>query len=138
MIDVYLDTSAAMKLITDEVGSAAMQKLIWDEDRRLIASWLLHTELHCAVVRRQEIGRALVDAVLGMTRLAEVHRDDLVAAAGLEGLRTNDAIHLVTAIRLGAQEILTYNSELAAAAARVGIRAVAPGIEATYTTGTSI
>lgn len=128
MADAYLDTSAAMKLVTDEPGSTEMQELIWDENRDLVASWLLHTELHCAADRRGEIGRALVDAVLGMTRLAEVQRADLIAAAGLEGLRTNDAIHLATAVRMGAQEIITYDAELASAAARVGMRVLSPGV----------
>lgn len=127
MVDSYLDTSAAMKLVVDEHGSAEMRQLIWDEERELIASWLLHTELHCAVMRRQEISVALVNAVLGMTRLAEVQRADLITAAGLERLRANDAIHLATAVRLGVDEMITYDAELAAAAVRLGMRVLSPG-----------
>ncbi|WP_404438590.1 type II toxin-antitoxin system VapC family toxin [Microbacterium aerolatum] len=127
MVLAYLDTSAAMKLVIDEAESAAMETLIWDEDRVLASSWLLHTELHCAVARREGLGSALIDAVLGMTRLAEVQRADLIAAAGFERLRTNDAIHLATAVRIEAQEMITYDEELAAAAARVGLHVLSPG-----------
>lgn len=115
-----------MKLIVDEAESAAMESLIWDDERELASSWLLHTELHCAVARRAGEGSALVDAVLGMTRLAELQRVDLVSAGGFERLRTNDAIHLVTAMRLETQEMITYDAELAAAAARVGMRVLSP------------
>ncbi|MCC2030161.1 type II toxin-antitoxin system VapC family toxin [Microbacterium sp. YMB-B2] len=124
----YLDTSAALKLVIDEPESDAMEELIWDEERVVVSSWLLHTELHCAHARREGVGSALIDAVLGMTRLAEVHRADLIAAAGLERLRTNDAIHLATAVRLEAQEMITYDAELAAAASRLGMRVLSPGL----------
>ena len=127
MVDAYLDTSAAVKLVIQESGSDAMEQLVWDETRVLISSWLLHTELHCAVMRREGMSLALVEAVLGMTRLAELHRSDLIAAAGLERLRANDAIHLATAVRLGAEEMITYDAGLAAASERLGMRVVAPG-----------
>lgn len=127
MVAAYLDTSAAVKLVVQEAGSDAMEQLIWDETRVLVSSWLLHTELHCAVVRRDGMSLALVEAVLGMTRLAELQRPDLVAGAGLERLRANDAIHLATAVRLGVDEMITYDAELAAAAARLGLRVVTPG-----------
>ena len=38
----YVDTSAAMKLIVDEPESAALAEAL-GSDRRLVASWLLHT-----------------------------------------------------------------------------------------------
>ena len=51
----YLDTSAAMKLIVDEPQSdALMRELTSREHGDLVASWLLHTELHCAAGRHPE------------------------------------------------------------------------------------
>ena len=53
-------------------------------------------------------------------------RGDLLAAGTHAPLRSNDAIHLATALRIGADEIVTYDDELARAAATAGIRVVAP------------
>lgn len=39
---------------------------------------------------------------------------------------SNDAIHLATALRIGADEIVTYDDELARVAATAGIRVVTP------------
>ena len=52
----YFDTSAAMKLLTAEAESEALREgLARDESRTVVASWLLHTELHCAAGRRPEV-----------------------------------------------------------------------------------
>lgn len=64
----------------------------------------------------------MVDAV----SLVDVTRGDLLAAGTHAPLRTNDAIHLATALRIGADEIVTYDGELARAAASAGIQVVAP------------
>ncbi|MFT4307153.1 MAG: PIN domain-containing protein [Microbacterium sp.] len=42
-------------------------------------------------------------------------------------MRSNDAIHLAVALRIGADEIVTYDRELAGAAAAAGIPVIAPG-----------
>ena len=48
----YLDTSAAMKLVLDEPQSEVLTaELAGWEDRRLVSSSLLHTEVHCAAGR---------------------------------------------------------------------------------------
>ncbi|MFT3714750.1 MAG: PIN domain-containing protein [Gordonia sp. (in: high G+C Gram-positive bacteria)] len=50
-----------------------------------------------------------------------------MSAAGTHApLRSNDAIHLATALRLGVDEMLTYDEELGRAASAAGIRVVAP------------
>jgi predicted nucleic acid-binding protein len=56
----------------------------------------------------------------------DVTRGDLLSAGTYTPLRSNDAIHLATALRLGVDEILTYDEELATAAERAGIRVSAP------------
>ena len=58
--------------------------------------------------------------------LVDVTRGDLLAAGTHAPLRTADAIHLATALRLGIDEIVTYDIELARAAAAAGLRIVAP------------
>ena len=90
----YLDTSAAMKLLVEEAESPALLETLTATPRRLVASWLLHTELHCAGTHAP--------------------------------LRSNEAIHLATALRVGVDEVITYDAELTRAALAAGLRCLAP------------
>lgn len=124
---IYLDTSAAMKLVIEEPESAALVDVITAGGRRLVASWLLHTELHCAAGRRPEaVDLGAVTTVLEAVDLVDITRGDLIAAGTLAPLRSNDAIHLAVAIRLGVDGLLTYDHELAATAVRAGLQVSAP------------
>lgn len=123
----YVDTSAAMKLVIDESESAALAQELVMGDHRLVSSWLLHTEMHCAAGRRPDTIR--IDAITTVLRritLADLIRGDLLAAGGHAPLGANDAIHLATAVRLGADEMVTYDQELAQAAEALGLTVVAP------------
>lgn len=126
----YLDTSAAMKLLVDEAESGALLSYLQSagEDRQLVSSWLLHTELHCAAHRKpRDIDAAAVGVVLEATTLIDISRGDVLTAGALPGrLRSNHAIHLATALRLGTDEMITYDTELAAASALSGIPVVGP------------
>jgi predicted nucleic acid-binding protein len=123
----YVDTSAAMKLVVDEKESAALVTALTDSSRRLAASWLLHTELHCAAGRHPSIiALEAITAVLDAVALVDVTRGDLLAAGTHAPLRSNDAIHLATALRIGADEIVTYDDELARAAVSAGIKVLGP------------
>ncbi len=122
----YLDTSAAMKLVVAEPESAALVEAL-AADRRLVASWLLHTEMHCAAGRHpHELDIGDVQAVLNAVNLADLSRGDMIAAGTLAPLRSNDAIHLAVAIRLGVDEIITYDRELTEAARTAGLSTFAP------------
>lgn len=122
----YVDTSAAMKLVVDEPGSAALAMGLCT-DRRLVASWLLHTEMHCAAGRHpDDIDVADVQAVLNTVNLVDLTRGDMIAAGTHVPLRSNDAIHLAVAIRLGSDELVTYDGELAEAARAAGLTVFAP------------
>jgi len=123
----YLDTSAAMKLIVDEAESAAVVQELTTVGRRLVASWLLHTELHCAAGRHPAMfSTDAVTTVLDIVDLVDVTRGDLMAAGTHAPLRSHDAIHLAAALRLGVDELLTYDVELARAASSAGLRVLAP------------
>lgn len=127
MTVAYLDTSAAMKLVVEESESAALATALSDPSRRLAASWLLHTELHCAAGRNPAIiSVEAITTVIDAVALVDVTRGDLLAAGTHAPLRSNDAIHLATALRIGADEMITYDAELARAAASAGIRVFAP------------
>jgi uncharacterized protein len=130
---IYVDTSAAMKLLVEESESGALAEHL-ERSRSsasdtLVASLLLHTELHCAANRPPEdvLPEAVAD-VLSTIALVDVESGDLTTAPLLPGrLRSADAIHLATALRVDAREMVVYDEELRAAARVAGIRVVSPG-----------
>lgn len=126
----YLDTSAAAKLVLSEQHSDDLfDEIVLDRERILVASWLLHTELHCAVARRRGgMAIARVDDVLARVRLVDITRQDMIVAGEIGTLRAADAIHLAVAIRLGVDEMITYDAELADAARGAGLRVLSPGL----------
>ena len=124
----YLDTSAAMKLILDEPQSQALtDELAGRDDRLLVSSWLLHTEMHCAAGRHpQDVDLETVGTVLDSVSLIDLTRGDLLAAGTHMPLRSNDAIHLAVALRVGADEIVTYDGELIERATAAGLVVLSP------------
>lgn len=130
MTIAYLDTSAAMKLVLDEAQSEALaEELASNEDRRLVSSWLLHAEMHCAAGRHPEdVDLDAVQAVLEAVNLVDLTRGDMLAAGTHAPLRSNDAIHLAVALRIGADEIFTYDAELGKRARSTGLAVIAPGV----------
>lgn len=125
----YLDTSAAMKLLVEEAESEALVARLEspERDRRLVASWLLHTELHCAANRHpNDIALEALNGMLDIVSLIDLTRGDLLTAGTLPGLRSNDAMHLAVALRVGAEEMFTYDVELAAAASAAGLAVIQP------------
>lgn len=127
---VYVDTSAALKLVVEEPESgptAEFLSLAGQRGDRLVASMLLHTELHCAANRRS-LPPELVNAVLDAINLVDLTRSDLLYAAALPGkLRSADAIHLAAAIRLETQTLVAFDNELVRAATQVGLHTITPG-----------
>ncbi len=127
----YLDTSAAMKLLVEERESNALASYLQSagQELTLVASWLLSTELHCAASRHPEdVDAASVGLVLETLTLVDLTRGDLLTAGTLPGrLRSHDAVHLAVALRLGVDELITYDDELQRAAEAVGLRMARPG-----------
>jgi predicted nucleic acid-binding protein len=128
---VYVDTSAAMKLVIEEKESSELADRLEglrDSNDTLVASLLLHTEMHCAANRRPEhIARESVSAVLSAISLVDFESSDLIMAPLLPGhLRSADAIHLATALRLNARAMIVYDNELIAAALIAGIETISP------------
>lgn len=123
----YLDTSAAMKLLVDEAESAALARVLDMDDRHVVSSFLLHTELHCAAGRHPEVVEVdLVNRALAAVELFDLTRGDLIGAGTRSPLRSHDAIHLEVALRLGVDEIVTYDTELSDSARRAGLVILAP------------
>jgi predicted nucleic acid-binding protein len=129
---VYVDTSAAMKLLVEEKESARLAdhlKRRAEEGDTLVASLLLHTELHSAANRPPEhIEHESVSEVLSAVALVDIENGDLTTAPLLPGrLRSADAIHLATALRLNARAMVVYDNELRAASRSAGIETLSPG-----------
>jgi predicted nucleic acid-binding protein len=126
----YLDTSAVVKLLVREGETAALRRWLRRRPRR-VASALLGVELVRAARRAGE-PRLVVEArrLLGGITLVGVDAAVLDRAAELEPgqLRTLDAIHLATALSLGAEldAVVTYDRRMADAAALLGLAIAAP------------
>lgn len=123
---VYLDTSAAVKLISDERESDGLRRYL-DEGPTVVSSDLLETELRRIAVRHG-IDQVLITAVLDGMALMPLARDQF-REAGLypqAGLRSLDALHLAGALGVEAAAILTYDVRLAEAARAHGLAVVAP------------
>lgn len=125
----YVDTSAALKLVVDEAESDAVAANLTTSSKRgdhLVASMLLHTELHCAA-RRRGLDAEAVRTVLDVMTLIDIVREDLLrASSSAWGLRSADAIHLATALRLDVDDLVTDDAEMQVAAREAGLRVTAP------------
>jgi len=85
--------------------------------------------MHCAAGRHPEdVDLGAVQAVLDTVGLIDITRGDMLAAGTQAPLRSNDAIHLAVALRTGADEMVTYDAELADRAAAAGLSVLMPGI----------
>lgn len=128
---IYVDTSAALKLAIDESESDALARFLTEAQNngeRLAASMLLSTELHCASKRRPSPPPAkTINSIINAINLDDIDRSDLTFAAAMPGrLRSADAIHLATALRLNVDLLVAYDRELLAAAEDAGLNVHSP------------
>jgi predicted nucleic acid-binding protein len=94
----------------------------------LEACWLLETELRRAAQRSDDFGQAEATALLDRVTLHNATPAIFLQAGLLPGrsLRSLDAVHLASAIAIGADAVATYDVRLAAAAEEVGQAVIAP------------
>ena len=126
---IYLDSSAIVKLVVREAGSAALRRLLAHDPVR-VSSALARVEVIRAVRAHGPDVRARAELVLSRIRLLQIDDEVLAAAADLDPgvLRSLDAIHLASALALGAALTcaVTYDARMATAATHLGIPVVAP------------
>lgn len=126
----YVDTSAAAKLLIDEPESRGvatyLDKLAAD-NVSLVSSILLETELR-RLAMRHNLSQTLVSEILHRFDLIEPDRAIFVEAGLLPGthLRTLDALHIATAVRVGANAIVGYDTRQLDGARELGISVVTP------------
>jgi len=127
----YFDTSAAMKLLRDELNSDDVERWVKDPMVEAVSSSLLETELRRAATWwRIEQERAT--ETLGNFDLFG-HPDGEFQAAGLmpgRFLRSLDAIHVAAALRLRADALITYDKRMVTAATAMGLPVIQPGLGA--------
>lgn len=128
---IYLDTSAVLKRVFRERESEALRDSIGlaiAEGNRLISSSLTRVELARGMRRRiddESLARLTsgFDLATGDIGFAPMS-SSVVESARIIGppvLRSLDAIHLATAVAIGADEMWTYDERLATASEEIGI-----------------
>lgn len=119
-----------MKLVLKERESEALRRSL-PAVGELVVSRLAIVEVLRAAARADPAPETRADAerVLGTCRLVEVSDAVLRAAANLAAptLRALDAIHVATALRVGARELVGYDRRLLEAARAQGLAVSAPG-----------
>jgi predicted nucleic acid-binding protein len=128
-VTVYLDTSAAAKLLVQEQESDALADYLdgLEAQEDLASSALLETELRRVAVR-EDLLQASVSEVLARVGLVEPGRSLFYEAGLLPGgtLRSLDALHLATALRLDAAVVVAYDVRLLTSARELGLDVVSP------------
>ncbi len=132
MTVLYVDTSALLKRVVVEAESPAVRALL--RDRHVAGDLLTASSVAWLEVWRSLRRASVADVedviTAALSGVAEYTLDDDVLRrarrVGSDELRSLDAIHLASAIAVGADAILTYDKRLAEAAAAVGLAALAP------------
>jgi len=126
----YLDTSAAVKLVVEEVGSKALRTWLMTAKEPIVSSDLLRTELLRATRRSAPDHVQQARMVLDSIVLIAISTALFEHAGTIEPdlLRSLDALHLAAALDLGddLDGIITYDDRLSSAAMALGIPVVAP------------
>ena len=120
-----------MKLTVREPETAALRAFLDQRTPELVTSALAVVEVMRAarVAAPDGTGAQRARDRLDQTRLVDVDRELLEAAVSWTSARVRalDAIHLASALRVRAQQMLVYDRRLAEAAAAAGLEVLSPG-----------
>lgn len=126
---VYIDTSAAAKRLVRETESQALADYLdhLDPAEQPASSMLLETELR-RFATRLDLSQTAVSDLLDRIDLVEPDRSLFTEAGLLPGptLRSLDALHLATALRIDASVVVAYDNKFQQAARAVGLATLAP------------
>lgn len=132
----YFETSALVKLLVTEPGSAEA-RAVWESVPRRICSVLAYPEARAALAAARRSDRITaaglrlaadgLDRLIGGIARIEAREDLLHVAGGLaerHSLRGYDAVHLASALQAGPSTlIVSWDQELARAAVAAGLNA---------------
>ena len=126
---IYADTSAAFKLIKPELHSGALTDYL-DGREDLVSSTLLALELRRGALRSAPRTLPRVDVFLTRVEMVDMDLTLIESASRLPDplLRSLDAIHVATALLLGADvdALVSYDNRMLAAAHAYGIPTICP------------
>jgi predicted nucleic acid-binding protein len=130
-VALYLDSSAIVKLVAVEPESAALRRFLRRGEGPWATSALARTEVVRALLPAGPAAVERARSVLSAVAEVVITRNVLDRAAQLEPetpLRTLDAIHLASAMRLGRDltAVVTYDHRMADAAEELGLVVQAP------------
>lgn len=129
MPTVYLDTSVLGRVLLDEPDTPAIRRELSRFERH-ISSRLLGVELR-RLALREDMSEYVDELIFGKV-LIPLDEEVLVTAETIAppAVRTLDAIHLATAVRLAdageLDALMTYDKQLAAGARRHNITVLSP------------
>ena len=126
---VYLESSAAVKLLQPEAESKALARFCNElvDDDSLVTSAITETELRRAA-ERSGVPQITATAILDRLDVADMERAMFTTAGVLPGdnLRSLDALHIAAALYLNADVLVSYDRRQLEAAASNGMRTVSP------------
>lgn len=132
MTTLYVDTSALLKRVIVEAESSAVRSLLRHADvsgHLMTASSLAWVEVWRAL-RRAGVVEVQPLARIALSGIAEFPLSDAVLVrarqVGGDALRSLDAIHLASALAVGADSLVTYDDRLAGSATALGFAVLAP------------
>lgn len=128
MRDIYIDSSAILKLIFKEAESGAIISIA---RARFITSEISRVEVVRAVLRYEPSALKIAEQVLKNINYVKIDSQTLVQAERLPdriNLRALDAIHIAVAAKMGLKinSVLTYDKQMAKAAKALGFTVMAP------------
>jgi len=136
---VYIDTSAAAKLLVDEPERPHLRDHLLElkgRGDRLVSSDLLDVEL-ARVCVRLGIDQALADRIVASVPRMGILPEVIEEAKEIKQMiKSLDAIHLGTALLLAdeaegdeaVEQFLTYDATMARVAEELGFEVVSPGV----------
>jgi predicted nucleic acid-binding protein len=127
---LYLESSAAAKLLVEEPESSALAAFLDAEvgsGGRVVSCVLLETELR-RLAARVGLTQTAVTQLLEGVDVADLERAQFRTAGLLGGnqLRSLDALHVASALRWQADAVMTYDHRQAEAVEAAGVRVLAP------------
>jgi predicted nucleic acid-binding protein len=126
--NIYIDSSAILKLIVQEKESDAVRSI---SRARFITSEISRVEIIRTVLRNEPKALKAAEGVLKNINILAIDSATLTQAERLPeriNIRALDAIHLASAGKFGLRinSILTYDKQMAKAARELGFEVLAP------------
>ncbi|MDQ6784733.1 MAG: type II toxin-antitoxin system VapC family toxin [Actinomycetota bacterium] len=122
----YIETSAFLKLVISEADSDQLRarfRTLRSGGDDVVSCRLLVTESHRAAHRVAALDHLSVTKALGQVELIDVDAELFTEAAMMPGanLRSLDALHVASALSVGSDVVLAYDTRVLEAASAVGL-----------------